>query len=58
MDESGEYRTYKKQTGPGKGDRNRVSDLQSFRKNFENINWSRGSKPRRPRAYRKPKEVS
>lgn len=37
MDEQGEYRGYRRQTGPGKGDRNRITDLDAYRNGWERI---------------------
>lgn len=36
----GEYRKYRKQVGPGKGDKSRISDLQRFRDNYGSIKWN------------------
>ncbi len=40
MKETGEYRKYRKQTGPGKGDKPRPMKLDVFRKNYDDINWN------------------
>jgi hypothetical protein len=40
--EQGEYRKYRKQTGPGKGDKRRPTDDKTFRDNFDEIDWGHG----------------
>ena len=41
MDDQGEYRKYRKQTGQGKGDKRRPTDEEIYRKNFAEINWKK-----------------
>ena len=41
MDEQGEYRKYRKQIGPGKGDVRRPTNEEIFRDNYDAINWHR-----------------
>ena len=36
-DDQGEYRGYRNQRGPGKGDRNRIADLDAYRTGWERI---------------------
>lgn len=42
-DTNGEYRKYRKQTGPGKGDRERIGDRKRFQENYDAIDWKRKS---------------
>lgn len=37
MDNQGEYRKYRKEPSQGKGDRNRISDLEAYREGWERI---------------------
>lgn len=41
MDEQGEYRKYRNQTGVGKGDKRRPTHEEIYRKNFDEIDWRR-----------------
>ena len=46
--DSGEYRKYRKHSGPGKGDKQRPGDIEAYREGWERIFGKKKNEPVNP----------